>query len=235
MHLTYPAIVPAPRRGFTLIELLTVIAIIGILAAIIIPTVGKVRSSARTAQSAANLREVGRACLMLSELNKGVFPHGDSAATATPYHFWSKTQGLAVILQPDRVNTSTPDLLYSQNPFWDGTVMRSPNQEDVAVKISYAPNQVITGLANRGKHRLLQNYNPSQVILFGDASRTNALNPDWSTGKLNARNGASGEFAGNGRALVVYIDGHVGSFSSTEAAELNEKTTDKAKRAWGEL
>ncbi len=68
-----------PRRSrsaaFTLIELLTVVAIIGILAAILIPVVGSVREKARGVQCAANFRSLGVAVTAFANDNRDATPH----------------------------------------------------------------------------------------------------------------------------------------------------------------
>lgn len=69
-------------EGFTLVELLTVIAIIGVLAAILIPVVGKVRENAQRASDLANIRSIGQAALVYAQKHNGNLPPTNLPATA---------------------------------------------------------------------------------------------------------------------------------------------------------
>lgn len=62
------------RQGFTLVELLVVVAIIGVLVSLLLPAIQAARGSARRAQCASNMRQIGLAIHQYANVHRGRFP-----------------------------------------------------------------------------------------------------------------------------------------------------------------
>jgi len=116
---------PVSRRslgagGFTLIELLTVIAIIGILAALIFPTVGKVRETAQRTVDANNLRELVKAASLYAADNNDRLP--DPGAVATQYPgLGAGPYAWAAILAQRGIVTDATFYFAKSDPFFNGS------------------------------------------------------------------------------------------------------------------
>lgn len=127
------------RRGFTLIELLVVLAIVAVLAAILVPVVGTVRSAARGVVCTNNLRQIGMVMLNYVNDEDGYWPAavvpsygslGSWIPQLAPYleltrpatiaddsHFrdWISTHGTRLFWCPDALYSGGRRVAYADN------------------------------------------------------------------------------------------------------------------------
>ena len=62
------------KSAFTLVELLVVVAVIGVLVAMLLPAIQAARERARTANCASNMRQVGLAVIRFADAHRGRWP-----------------------------------------------------------------------------------------------------------------------------------------------------------------
>jgi prepilin-type N-terminal cleavage/methylation domain-containing protein/prepilin-type processing-associated H-X9-DG protein len=232
-------------RAFTLIEILVVIAILGILAAILLPVFASARNAAKTSVCTSNVRQITMAALMYeSDYDDTLCPPVLLTNLALyPWTAWfgelpsatSKLDPSRGLLAPYIKNVDVfncPDI----------DVITDPNSED----LSYAINDQLcittinleTFNTSFKTVNMSQVESPSETILFGDGAQ-NEPGPNIVTRSILQFNT---HFAGSSRgflharhggdvSIVSWLDGHV------KAAHLSYNTRNDSSvytAAWEE-
>ena len=198
-----------PRgAAFTLIELLVVVGVIGLLLAVLLPSLAAARESSRSAVCGSNLRQAGISLSMYSQASRGWLPPAADYRDAFSMHknwfrhpdlmrclgYEENPRGFTVITCPSHVNPS--ENLYRLAP-------------DLDFKISYGMNVGFgSGRENAQERRRLSEFSqPTRTMALMDAQPyANAIGEVGWHGCLRFCDA----YRHREGAQAVYLDGHIG-------------------------
>lgn len=222
-------------RAFTLIELMIVIAIVGVLAALLLPAIRGARDRALSAECMSNLRQLTQAAILYRDANDGYYPPASWDIMTTNLHRWHgvrdrqdepfafKRSPMHLYLQVDRIK-ACPTFREHLKGFEAGCGGYGYNDDYVGSG---------RGDPTDGGDCPARNVNdPTNTIMFADCAflgPTGIIEYSFVTEPVfevwGCDSTPSIHFRHRGRANVGWCDGHVSSeamgFSRGKSAEVD--------------
>jgi prepilin-type N-terminal cleavage/methylation domain-containing protein/prepilin-type processing-associated H-X9-DG protein len=210
------------RKGFTLVELLVVIAIISVLAAMLLPSLGRSKLSAQRAQCVGNIRQLGMASQMYWDDNAGACFFWQLGPTNIGRLYWfgwlqdgpegqraydPASGALYPYLKGHSIGLC-PALNYSLSQF---------KLKATGAAYGYGYNRFLSAPNGQTALKIAKVQHPAETALFADAAQVNdfqapasAANPmleEWYYIDTTP-DYPNGHFRHSRLANVVFCDGH---------------------------
>jgi prepilin-type N-terminal cleavage/methylation domain-containing protein/prepilin-type processing-associated H-X9-DG protein len=237
----YPVARPPKHDGFTLVELLVVIGVLGVLIALVLPSLSGARRDANQIACAANLRSIGQALAIYEVQNDGLIPasysyngqtiiNGQQQYTSMGYVHWSSFlygNGMApagAFSCPELEGGGLPPTNTTVDNRLPGQLSETPGAVDQqATRVAYTLNEAVSprnkfALGFQGALRVYQFVHASSIP---HASGT-ILATEW------AQTGAEIAASAGGSGFYLYshrpVHGFVGLDGTLDMYRLNPAT-----------